>query len=261
MQDFGIITLVLVIFGLAVRACFKKITVFEFERGLKYHKGKFAQILRPGQYWIYIQNTSVTLVDVRPKFISLPGQELLSADSISLKVSATAKYEVADPYLAINRIESYESALYIVFQLALRELVGSLKIDELLERRNSSNQRLMELAAPKVEELGLRLLSFDVKDVMFPGDLKRIFTQVVKARQEGLAALEKARGETAALRNLANASKLIENNPTLLQLRLLRSLEESSGNTFVLDMPLNHTLLPIKVEGQTTTGANQIKHE
>ncbi len=225
MQYFGIIAVVAVILGLTARAYFKKITIFEFERGLKYHKGKFSKLLRPGQYWISAYNTTVTPVDIRPKFLSVPGQEVLSADSISLKVSVTAKYEVADPYIAINRIESYENALYILLQLALRELVGAVQIDELLERRNSSSQRLMELTAPKVEELGLRLLTFDIKDVMFPGDLKKIFAQVVKARQEGLAALEKARGETAALRNLANAARLFENNSTLLQLRFLQSLE------------------------------------
>jgi regulator of protease activity HflC (stomatin/prohibitin superfamily) len=72
---------------------------------------------------------------------------------------------------------------------------------------------------------------------MFPGELKKVFAQVVTARKEGLAALEKARGETAALRNLANAAKLVENNPALMQLRMIQSLEESSGNTLVVGLP------------------------
>ena len=72
---------------------------------------------------------------------------------------------------------------------------------------------------------------------MFPGDLKNVFAQVVNARKEGLASLERARGETAALRHLANAAKLMEGNPELMQLRLLQALKEGSGNTIVLKMP------------------------
>ena len=68
-----------------------------------------------------------------------------------------------------------------------------------------------------------------MRDLTFPGELKKIFTQVVKARQEGLAALEKARGETAALRNLANAAQMVERNPALIQLRLLQVLASSRG--------------------------------
>ena len=82
----------------------------------------------------------------------------------------------------------------------------------------------------------------NIKDIMFPGELKKIFAQEIRARKEGLAMLEKARGETAALRNLANAAKMVQDNPALLQLRML----ESSGNTFVCGIP--NTIVPAKKE-------------
>ncbi|MBN2311251.1 MAG: hypothetical protein JXR94_19895, partial [Candidatus Hydrogenedentes bacterium] len=97
----------------------------------------------------------------------------------------------------------------------------------------------------KIAELGLRLISVDLKDIMFPGKLKEMFAQVVSARKEGLAALERARGETAALRNLANAAKMIENNPNLMQLRLLQALGEASGNTLVLGMSPQAAPVPV----------------
>lgn len=92
---------------------------------------------------------------------------------------------------------------------------------------------------------GLRLISADVKDIMLSGKLKEIFAQVVNARQEGLAALERARGETAALRNLANAAKMIDANPNLMQLRLVQTLGESSGNTLVLGVPPQEAVVSI----------------
>lgn len=64
---------------------------------------------------------------------------------------------------------------------------------------------------------------------MLPGEMRRTFAEVIKARNEGQAALERARGETAALRNLANAARTISDNPVLLNLRLLQSITEMSA--------------------------------
>ena len=82
---------------------------------------------------------------------------------------------------------------------------------------------------------------------MFPGKLKEIFAQVVNARQEGLAALEKARGETAAWRHLANAARMLATHPGLMQLRLIQALKESSGHTLMLGLPAQS--LPVVVPG------------
>ena len=118
--------------------------------------------------------------------------------------------------------------------------------EELLEHRNEVGPKLTELVRPRAAEIGLDLHRLDLKDIMFPGDLKRTFAQVVAARREGLAALERARGETAALRNLANAARMMETNPALLQLRLLQQLGASGGNTIVLGLPSSTTPLPLR---------------
>jgi regulator of protease activity HflC (stomatin/prohibitin superfamily) len=96
---------------------------------------------------------------------------------------------------------------------------------------------VFERTASKLARIGIELLSVDVRDVMVPGDLKRVFAGVVAARKEGEAALERVRSETAALRNLANAGRMVEENPGLLQLRMLQQLGASSGNTVMLTMP------------------------
>jgi hypothetical protein len=87
--------------------------------------------------------------------------------------------------------------------------------------------------------------------------LKKIFTQVVRARQEGLAALEKARGETAALRNLANAAQLVERNPYLMQVRLLQVLGQQSGNTVVLGVQPPSGPIPIRKPADGAIGTDQ----
>ena len=215
----------------------RRITIIEYEKGVKYKNGRFDMVLDPGQYWYMPFFVMVRKLDVRPSFVSITGQEVLSSDGVTLKVSLAAAFEIADPNVAVNKISNFQEALYIELQLALRQIIGSTEIEAVLETRGEISKKLMELTEAKVSEFGLRLLSVDVKDIMFPGKLKEIFAQVVNARQEALAALERARGETAAMRNLANAAKMIDANPSLMQLRLVQTLGESSGNTLVLEMP------------------------
>lgn len=237
--------LALAIAALYVRGQRRKITVFEFERGLLYVGGKFRSLLEPGQYWIWTPSRTVTKVDVRPRIAAVPGQEVLTADGIAVKVSLVAQYRVADPLIAINAQANYESSLYTELQLALRRLISAETIDSLLEKRPAMAAQLTEAAKAGVARLGVELIQADVRDLTLPGELKKLFAQVTKARQEGLAALERARGETAALRNLANAARLVSDNPALMQLRLLQVVGEQSGNTVVLGMPQTSSPLPI----------------
>ena len=221
----------------------KLVTVFEYQKALKYTKGRYTTTLGPGQYWVLSSRSTVVPVDVRPEFITIPGQDVLSADGVTLKVSLAAQFEVSDPNVAVNKNANFRNSLYLFLQIALREIVGKEKIDALLENRAAISAKLMELTSPKATELGLKLTFADVKDIMFPGDMKRVFAQVVKAQKEGQAALEKARGETAALRNLANAARIMDDNPNLLQLRALQTLADSSGNTLVFGLP--HNAIPV----------------
>ena len=216
---------------------FPRVTVLEFERGLHYERGRFTRVLPPGQYRLWTATSTVRKVDIRPKIIPVGGQEVLSADGIAIKVSLAARYRVADPALAVNGVENYEAALYTALQLALRTAIAGSPLDTLLQARTTLGADITAQAAPVATAAGLELLGADIKDLTLPGELKKIFTQVAHARQEGLAALERARGETAALRHLANAAQMVERNPALMQLRVLQAFGQGSGNTLVLGVP------------------------
>lgn len=229
-----ILSLVLIFLGLVWRFSLRWVVIFENERGVVYKQGKFHRALQPGGYWIYTYLEKVQKVDIRARFITIPGQDVLSSDNIGVKVSVAVNFRVDDPFKALNSAFNYTESLYLILQLELRDLFGSTPIDELLAKRKQIGVTLLEKSKEKAAELGLALLSADIKDIMLPGDLKNIFAQIVNARNEGLAALERARGEGASLRNLANTAKLLENNPALLQLRILQALESKSGNTIIL---------------------------
>lgn len=216
---------------------FLRITVQDSHVALKYHKGRLLGVVEPGQHWYNFHWTSFDIVDTRVQYTTIAGQEILTSDSVTIKVSIAAAYRITDPVKSVTVVSSSEQALYLEVQLVLREIVSGLTIDDLLAQRNQIGTRLLDRVAPKAAEFGLTVSALDIKDIMFPGTLRDTFAKVVTAQKEGLAALERARGESAALRSLANAARMLDENPGLLQLRLIQALSESSGNTLVLGSP------------------------
>jgi regulator of protease activity HflC (stomatin/prohibitin superfamily) len=250
------LTAVLLVVAIKV-APIKRVTVYEYQKGLKYTRGRYSATLNAGQYWIISTLSSIVPVDVRPQFVTVQGQDVLSADGVTLKVSLAAEFQVANPNVAINKNANFQNSLYLTLQMAVREIVGKEKIDTVIENRAGFSAKLAELTSGKAAEYGLKLISADIKDIMFPGEMKKAFSQLVKAQKEGQAALEKARGETAALRSLANAARMMDDNPNLLQLRALQALENSSGNTIVLGVA-NGTI-PVVRRGERIAAPQQNK--
>jgi regulator of protease activity HflC (stomatin/prohibitin superfamily) len=252
-MDFAWISSALVFLVLAIilTRAIRGVTVFEFERAVKFSRGHLVGVLEPGIYWYLPYFTRIQKVDTRPTRVAVSGQEVLSADGVAVKTSIAATFRIVDPEAALLQTDSYQAAVHTELQLALRSIISGMPVEELLEKRPELAARLKAAAGEPLRTLGIELQDAALRDLTFPGELKKIFTQVVKARQEGLAALEKARGETAALRNLANAAQMIERNPQLMHLRLLQVLGQQPGNTVVLGLQQGGTPIPIRDGGQS----------
>jgi len=223
----------------AARRLVRRVIVHEYEAGLLYRSGRFRRVLAPGAYVLLTPWSEIALIDVRRRVVTVPGQEVLTADNVGLKVSVAVTFEVVEPVRAVHGAQSYEEALRVAVQLALRVAVAGANVDDLLGRRLEIGARLREEVSKEADAVGLRLHAVEVKDVMFPGELKRIFAEVVRAQKEGQAGLERARGETAALRSLANAARLVQESPALMGLRALQSADAAAahGGTVVIGVP------------------------
>jgi regulator of protease activity HflC (stomatin/prohibitin superfamily) len=243
-----------VIFAMLVGALFKRTIIYDYQRGLRYRNGRFVDIVGPGSHWAFAPTTSIRLVDVRSAVLPLPGQELVTSDGVAIKVSLAVQRRLVDPAVAINDVENYTLSTYSILQVALREVVGAMTVEEVLSRRSEIGGEVLGRSREAVRKIGVELESVDVKDLMLPAATKRLLNQVVDARQRGLASLEKARGETAALRSLANAARMVEASPSLLQLRLLQQLDSTSGNTVLLGMPPATTPVPVRQVASATEG-------
>lgn len=207
--------------------------------GLLYHQGKFLQVLGAGRHIRWGRHFTLGAQDLRKAALLVAGQDVLTADNVGLKTSLLVTYQVTDPVKTAHDTQNWQGDLYNGTQLALRAVVSGIAVEALLNQRFEIGAQLLARVQPEAAKIGINVLAVDVKDVMFPAELKRAFADVLKAKQESLAALERARGESASLRNLANAARVLEGNPALMNLRLMQSLSaaQNAGNTLVLGMP------------------------
>lgn len=229
--------LILIFAYLVYLYAFESHTIFQYEKGLRFLKGKFHSLLEPGKYTFYRFNNALIRVDMRKRTVSVPGQEILTSDNVCLKITAGGVFEISDPLRAVTSVENYHDYLYSLLHMNCRSILGSLTADELIAKRNEIAAELLEKTAPLAAEAGIKLADARIRDITFPGELKGVFAKVAAARKDGQALLERARGEFAALRSLANSSKLLDENPNLLQLRLIQALGQSSGHTVVIGAP------------------------
>jgi regulator of protease activity HflC (stomatin/prohibitin superfamily) len=228
---------IIVVVVVALVGLLRVVVVHDYERGLRYSRGRLRGLLDPGAYLSFRPISEIQVFDMRPTLVTIDGQDVLTADGVNLRISFVAKYLVGDPAAAVGGDQDYRRALYVTLQLALREALAGRTADQVLAARRELGPAAKEKSAGAMARLGVELLSVDVRDLMLPAELKRAFAGVVAARKEGEIALERARGETAALRNLANAARMLEDHPGLVQLRLLQEIGASSGNTVVVGMP------------------------
>lgn len=201
-------------------------------RGLLYVDNRFEEELGPGRYafWSGVARLRVESVDLREQTVVVAGQEILSADKVSLRLNLTAAYTVVDARLASEGTTGLPAVVYRDLQLALRRAVGTRTIDELLSDKNALSREVREAVSPRAAALGIRWGELGVRDVILPGEMKVLLNQVIEAEKRAQANLIQRREETAATRSLLNTARLIESSPTLLRLKELESAERMAAS-------------------------------
>jgi regulator of protease activity HflC (stomatin/prohibitin superfamily) len=219
------------------------VIIREAEVGLLYENGRYLRSLTPGCYYLVNwpwRRQEVTRVDTRRTSLALSGQEMLTADAISVRLNVAVEYRVTNAPVAVNTVANYQVALYTALQILLREEVQARTLEALLADRTALSSTLLERGQADAAALGLELVVVGVKDVILPGDVKRMLAQEAEALRAGRAALVAAREETAATRAKANTAQLLESNPVLLRLREIEALAQVAGgvgNTVVVALP------------------------
>jgi regulator of protease activity HflC (stomatin/prohibitin superfamily) len=195
--------------------------------GLLFVDGILRTRLPPGVhvFWNGLRAVRVQVVDLREVGLEVQGQELLTADKVSLRLNVSVRYRLVDVDRAILEHADHAEALHRALQLALREEVQRLTLDELLSRKEDIGAALAQRAAAGAAAVGVEIRSAGLRDVILPGEMRQILNHVVEAERRAQANLITRREETAATRSLLNTARLLDENPTLMRLKELEHAE------------------------------------
>lgn len=216
-----------------------RIVVQEWERVLLYRDGRFQEVLGAGRHRRVRWRRRRVRVQVRPRLLVVPSQEVLTADGLSVKVSLSVAVRTEDPRRWYESVEDADAFVYAALQIAVREVVATRSLDELLAARDTVPADVRERVRAATDAVGVVVDSLALRDVMVPAELRRAAADVAAARSQGQAALERARAEVASTRALANAARMVAEQPALLQLRMLQAVEAGGATVVLTTAPSN----------------------
>ena len=213
---------VVVAAALLLRFVIRVVVVHDYQRGVRFRNGRLSGLLSTGTHVAIRPFSDIELIDGRPTAVTLAPQQILTSDGVAVGVTLVARYVVVDPVTAVTGDQSWPAALEGSLGAALRTAVAGRTVDDLLAARASLGPAVAGVVASDVARIGVELLAVDVGDVVVPDALKQAAVGVLAARRDAEAAMERARGEAASLRTLAEAAPLLEEHPGLKDLRAMQ---------------------------------------
>ena len=196
--------------------------------GVLFVDGRYVDTLAPGLYafWKGQADARVVEVDLRETTTDVGGQDIMTADKVTLRVNAVVTWKVVDARKAVTQTDDVRQALYRETQLVLRAAVGTRELDVFLADKDALSQDIEDNVRRRADVLGLEVASVGIRDVILPGDMKDLMNKVTEAKKAAEANLIFRREETAAMRSQANTARLLADNPALMRLRELEVLEK-----------------------------------
>ncbi len=213
----------------------------QYERGVKFTLGKFTKIMEPGLNLVIPVIQSYRRVDIRTKVVDVPDQEAITKDNISVKINAVVYYKISEASKAILEVENYFYATSQLAQTTMRNIVGTVSLDDLLTKRDQVSADIQTIVDLATDGWGIVVENVEIKDISLPEEMKRVIARVAEAEREKMAVITKAAGEAEAAVNLAKAATILSTTPGGLHLRTLETINDVSSdqsNTILFAMPI-----------------------
>ena len=213
----------------------------EYERGLKFARGKYKCIMEPGWHVVWPIFESYRKVDIRVKVIDVPEQDAITKDNVTIKINAVIYYNVFDAKKAVLSVENYNYAVSQLAQTTMRNIVGTVTLDELLTERERISSSICDIVDKATDDWGVKIQNVELKDVSLPQEMQRVIAKVAEAEREKMAVITKASGEVEASKNLAEAAERLSAAPGALHLRTLSTINDVSSdqsNTIIFALPV-----------------------
>ena len=213
----------------------------EYQRGILFVFGKFSKILKPGWHLILPIINRVVKVDIRTKTVDVPEQEAITKDNVSIRINAVLYYKIFDASKAVISVENYNYAVSQLAQTTMRNVVGSVTLDELLSERDKLSSQICKIVDEATDPWGIKVENVELKDISLHEELKRVISLVDEAEIEKQDVITKSEGEVEASENLAKAAAVMGSTPGALHLRTLATLNDLSSdqsNTVIFALPV-----------------------
>lgn len=231
----SLLGIILIIIFISIRQ------INQYERGILFRFGKFAKILKPGWHIILPIIHSYKKVDIRTKAVDVPEQEAITRDNVSIKINAVLYYNIFDASKSILAVQNFNYAVSQLAQTTMRNIVGSVSLDELLTEREKLSSEICNIVDKETDPWGIKVENVELKDISLPEEMKRVIAKVAEAEREKQAVITKANGEVEAANNLAQAAAIMNQAPGALHLRTLSTLNDLSSdqsNTVIFAIPI-----------------------
>lgn len=217
--------------------------VNEGQRGIILLLGKYSRTINPGINIVLPYIESLSIIDIREQVFDIPTQEVMTNDSVSCNVDGVVRFKVIDPYTAAFKVQSYLSQISAKAQTSLRDVIGSITLEEVLAKRAEVALKIKEIVDEAAANWGVDILAVEIQNIEIPTDMKRAMAQQAEADRDKKARLIKAEGEKEASLKLAEAAKILTQVKGGLELRTLQTLKEISADpSQKIIIPLPHNI-------------------
>lgn len=213
----------------------------QYDRGIVLTLGRYTSTRTPGLTWIFLGIQRMIKIDLRVKVVDVPEQECMTKDNVSASVNAVIYYYISSADKALLVVEDFAYAVSQLAQTTMRDVVGTVTLDELLTNREEVSSRIQEIVDKATDPWGVKVQSVDLKHIELPADMKRTMGKEAEAEREKRAVIIKAEGEKIAAHNLAEAARVLTASDGALHLRTLHTLNDLSSdqsNTVIFAIPL-----------------------
>jgi len=204
--------------------------IYEYERGVLFALGRFVGILNPGLVWILPIIQSVKKIDLRIQSIDIPPQEVMTKDNVPVQVNGVVFFKVEYPEKAVLNVEDYKKATVLYAQTVLRDVIGNVELDELLEKREEIGEKIRKIVDEITDQWGIGVTGVRIQDIVIPEEIKRAIARQAEAEREKRAVIIKSEGEVKAAENLLKAAEQLAKNPESITLRVLHTLTDISSD-------------------------------
>ncbi len=216
--------------------------VQQYERGVIFVLGRLIGAKGPGLFLVPPLISRMSTVDLRIVTLTVPPQEVITRDNVTIKVTAVLYFYVVDPIAAVVNVVNFNQATTQIGQTTLRNVLGQSELDELLAERKKINRDLQAIIDEQTERWGVKVTAVEIKDVELPATMQRAMAKQAEAEREKRAKVIHAQGELLASAQLAQAAAVIASQPAALQLRYLQTLTEiavEKNSTIIFPLPID----------------------